>query len=200
MAETPKRRASNLSARKGGRSLSDLDPKTVRLGVLGLVILAGFIFLIASVVGGDDNSKSLTTGPVSLSQSQLQDKAGSLPHVAYWLGPHADAQNYELTSTPDGRIYIRYLNNGAQAGDTRPDFLTVGTYAVGDAKISLKTAQGSGSGSLIKENGYEVLKGTSGQNVYVALDSQPKVQIEIFDPRPGKALGFATSGALTQLK
>jgi hypothetical protein len=48
-------------------------------------------------------------------------------------------------------------------------------------------------------DGFELRKGTSGQNEYVVFDDQPDLQIEIFHLTPGRALQFAKSGALQPL-
>ena len=36
----------------------------------------------------------------------------------------------ELSETGKARVYLRYLTEGAEAGDPRPAFLTAGTYAL----------------------------------------------------------------------
>ena len=36
----------------------------------------------------------------------------------------------ELSETGKARVYVRYLAEGAEAGDPRPAFLTVDTYAL----------------------------------------------------------------------
>ena len=73
--------------------------------------------------------------------------------------------------------------------------MTVGTYPVPDAKGALKRSKaGGGTGALLHLAGRDVLEGGSGMNVYVVFENQPDLQVEIFDPTPGNALKFATSG------
>jgi hypothetical protein len=176
--------------------LRHLDASTVRLGVLGLVILAALIFAGIKIFGGDDSSSNNGSGPEGLSQSALVSTAADAGHTVYWVGPNSETEQYEYTRTEDGRVYVRYLNNGAPVGDPRPDFLTVGTYEVPDAKAALETSASQSGAKVQQEDGFDLLKGTSGQNVYVVFDDQADLQIEIFHPTPGQALKFAKSGDL----
>ena len=84
-----------------------------------------------------------------LSESELVEAAADFAHPAYWIGPLPDIEGYELTELDDGSIYVRYLNGGAEAGDTRPDFLTIGTYSQPDASAALEeTEQAGGTDGL----------------------------------------------------
>jgi hypothetical protein len=178
----------------------ELDTRTVRLGLAGLVVVAVIVFLAVKLLGGDDDNTD-TDGPVGLSEEELIDRAGDFDHPIYWVGPDPSVDQYELTATSDGRVYVRYLVSGAAPGDQRPSFRTVGTYEVADAKVSLQTSKDAGgTGSLTHENGFDLLRGGSRQNVYVALDDQTGLQIEIFDPQPGAALELAKSGALKPIE
>jgi hypothetical protein len=183
-------------------SQGKLDVKTVRLGLLALVVLVAVVFLLVTVLGGDDDSGDETTAassgePVALSESELIAEAANFSHPGYWIGPLPDIESYELTQTEDGRIYVRYLPEGTEAGDPNPNFLTVGTYAVPDAKSALGSAEeGGGTEGVTEEDGFTMLKGGSGQNAYVVFDDQPDLQIEVFAPGQGDAVELATSGAL----
>ena len=179
--------------------LRNLDANSVRIGLLGLVVLAALIFAGVKIFGGGDSSDNGTDGPVGLTESALIDKAGDVGHPVYWVGPDAQTQQYEWTRTSDGRIYVRYLNAGARAGDPRPVFLTVGTYEVPDAEAARETSASQSGEKVRQEDGFDLLKGTSGQNVYVVFDDEPDLQVEIFHPTPGKALQFARSGSLEPL-
>src|SRR3954447_22106351 len=70
-----------------------------------------------------------TSRPASTAASvqQLKALAVSLGHPVYWAGTQRGV-TYELTRTTDGRVYVRYLPAGVAVGDTRPNYLTVGTY------------------------------------------------------------------------
>ena len=64
---------------------------------------------------------------IAASVGDLKALAARLGHPIYWAGPRA-GYTYELTQTPSGKVYIRYLPSGTKVGDPRPRFLTVATY------------------------------------------------------------------------
>jgi hypothetical protein len=182
--------------------LRELDPVTVRRAIAGLIAATVLVVLAIVIFGGDDDSGGGSSGEaVALSESELLEKSGTLGHPTYWVGPRPGTTSYELTTTPDGRNYIRYLTGDAEAGDPLPSFLTVGTYSVPNAKQALQKAIEGGEGKVkvSHHDGYEVLAGGSGANAYVVFDDQPDLQIEVFSPRPGEALKLANSGALIPL-
>ncbi len=171
------------------------DTRTLRLGLLALVVIAVVIFGLVKLLGDDDSNGD--DGPVGLSESELLEKAGSFPTPAYWVGPQPGTDQYELTQTDDGRIYVRYLTGSGEVGAQTPDYLTVGTYPVAGAKEALRRSKAEGgTGALLELPGRDVLEGGSGQNVYVVFNDQPDLQIEVFDPTPGRAIQLATKGEL----
>jgi hypothetical protein len=180
-----------------------LSVKRVRLGAVGLLVVVGLVIGIAALAGGDSGggSDGGESEAVSLSAPELLAKAGSLSGPAYWIGPRAGTSSYELTDTPDGRIYIRYLTGGAEAGDPRPGFLTIGSYPVAEAAKALEGVAKGGEGqTLSHRSGYEVLSSSGATNAYVVFDEQPDVQVEVFSPQTGEAAELATSGALKPLR
>ena len=185
------------------RTLGELNSRKVRIGIVVLIVAVVAIVLVVDLVGGSDSSskKKSSGSVVALSKSELLAQAGSLEHPTYWVGPSPGTEHYELTTTPEGRTYVRYLTGGAKAGDPRPDFLTIGTYPVPNAKKALRTAKESSSQSmrLSVQGGYEVLAGEEGNDVYVVFENEPDLQIEVFSPEAGEALELVESGALTPL-
>jgi hypothetical protein len=179
--------------------LRELDPITVRRAIAGVIVVAILVVLGIVLFGGDDSDESSAGEAVALSESELLERSDSLGHVTYWVGPRPGTTSYELTATPDGRNYIRYLTGDAEAGDPLPNFLTVGTYSVPNAKQALQKVTKSGEETVTHHDGYEVLAGGSGSNAYVVFDNQPDLQIEIFSPKPGEAVKLANSGALRPL-
>lgn len=185
--------------------LKNLDVKTVRIAVAALIAIAVLILLATTVLGGDGDSppvdeKALKAGdPVGLSESQLTDEASSLPHAAFWLGPRDSVSQYELTSTKDGRIFIRYLSDGAKVGDPRSIFLTVGTYEIPDAAAALRKAAQSNGQRVMHRGGDLTLTGGKAGNAYVVFADQPDLQVEIYSPVPGEADSLVKSGAVVPL-
>ncbi len=191
------------SRERPSRKLKDLDVKTVRIGLAALIGVAVLVVLgITLADGGDDSCGAEVPGngqPVSLSRGELSCNADKLGHLAYWVGPRPPAGSYEVTSSPDGRVFVRYLTGGAEAGDKRPDFLTVGTYSLTDAVGALERAQSAdASKKLTREDGYTLLSG-GGLSAYVVFDDEPDLQIEVYSPKRGEALRLASTGALEPL-
>jgi hypothetical protein len=182
-----------------------LDPKTVRLGAAGLIVVAAIVVGAIALLGGGSNDSSpagadSATPAVALSESELLARASDLGQTAIWVGPTAGTKSYELSTEADGRVYIRYLTGDAKAGDPRPDFLTVGTYPVAGAGAALRNAAKAAPGQTLSHHaGYEVLSSKEATNAYVVFDDQPDLQIEIFSPQPGEAADLASSGALKPL-
>lgn len=181
--------------------MRDVDARTVRLGVAGLVVIALVIFGATKLLGDDDDGgDGSASEPVGLSESELIDKADEFDHPAYWLGPLPGVDEYELTDVPDERVYIRYLGSDADPGDPRANFVTVGTYEIPDAMDALRQAEDAGGTKGIRKgDGFSFLEATNELSTYVVFDDQPDLQIEIFDPNPGNSLDFATSAALRPL-
>ena len=181
-----------------------MDVRTVRLGLLALVVIALLVFGAIKIFGDDDGNGGGggdSEGPVGLTAGQLIDTADSLDHTAYWLGQMPGVDQYELTSTADGRIYVRYLTEGADAGDPRASFLSVGTYAIPDALKALNTAeQAGGTKGISKAPGKTLLQAGNGLSTYVVLDDEPDLQIEIYSPNPGESVQLAKSGDLEPLQ
>jgi hypothetical protein len=187
---------------EGGRDLKKVDVKTVRTVVAALLVALGLVLGAIALLGGDsdeDSSEGSTaTNAVALSESELLARVGELGQPAFWVGPRAGTESYELSSASDGRVYVRYLTDGAEAGDPRPEFLTVGTYPVADASEALQTRASGENASyeLSQHDGYEALTADAQTNAYVVFDDQPTLQIEVYSPVPGEAADLANSGAL----
>jgi hypothetical protein len=179
-----------------------LGVRKLRLGFAGLLVVAAIVIAAIALLGGDssDDSSGGAKGgdAVALSAPQLLARVSELDRPAFWVGPRAGTDSYELSTTLDGRVYVRYLTGNAQAGDPRPDFLTVGAYPVPEAKQALEDAAKSAEAgqTLSRHEGYEALSASEATNAYVVFDNQPEVQIEIFSPQPGEAAQLATSGTL----
>lgn len=181
-----------------------LDVKTVRLGIAGLLVVAAVVLGAIALFGGDSgdgSSAGSETNAVALSLPELLAEVSELGQPVFWAGPQAGVESYELSTTPDGRVYIRYLTGDAEAGDPRADFVTVGTYPVAAAQQALRDATKAAAGeqALSRHDGFQALSSEDATNAYVVYDDQPEVQIEIFSPQPGEAAELATSGALKPL-
>jgi hypothetical protein len=134
--------------------------------------------------------------PSAASEEQLKQLAAELGHPVYWAGAEA-GMTYELTRTPRGRVYIRYLPQGVAVGSKRADFLTVGTYPQENALEVLKaTAKKSGATTVeLDGGGLAMIDPKRPTSVYIALRGQD-LQIEVYDPSAPRARKLVTSGEI----
>ena len=170
----------------------------LRIGALlalGLIVfLTGWLFL-----GGEDKPAEQPTAASSTSESELREFAASAPHPVYWAGART-GQTYELTRTSDGRVYIRYLPEGVQAGDPRPQFLTVGTYPRAKAFAELKrAARANAASSRALPNGGLAVFSRGSSSVYLGYPDA-RYQVEVYAPSPGSARQLVLSGQIVPVR
>ncbi len=149
------------------------------------------------------NSNSSTTatetsGQVALTEAELKAAVIKLNTVVYWAGPLENAK-YTLTMNEAGAAFIRYLPNGEGADDTTKKYLTVATYMVNAAYDAVKAAgnEQDGIGLMTADGAAVYYNKNSASNVYMAYPGQD-LQIEVFDPTPGRALQLINTTGLLQ--
>lgn len=179
-------------------------PHATRRHALGLLLLTLCLGLLAGC--GDDSSDggsgapSVKTGvPTIVSESQLRAFGKAQAFPVYWAGPQKD-RRYELTRTSGGRVYIRYLTPGADAGSASPRFLTVGTYPGSNAYGALQTV-GRRDGAIrvkTQSGALVVLPAPNSRSVYFAFPQQ-NFQVEVYDPQAGRARSLVLDGQITRL-
>jgi hypothetical protein len=173
-----------------------------RLRVTAVVAATVALGLVAWLVfGGDDNSK--TTSQVAASAAsvtELQGLPSKVGHDVYWAGKQPGF-TYELTKTSQGNIFVRYLPQGVQPGDPRPNFLTVGTYPRPGAYTVLQkfSSRPRSSTRHLSGGGIAVYAKDTPNSVYVAYPGSD-LQVEVFDPSAGRALEFASSGRIQPIR
>ncbi len=169
---------------------------------LVVVILAA---ALGVAVGGwwliaRDNGSSNGAKPVAASAGDLRALPSSVGHVVYWAGPKTSA-TYELTRTSRGYVYLRYLPQGVQVGDERPQFLTVGTYPKPDAFASVEKAAKRKDEIVRKlsDGGLAVASPQRPQSVYFAFPGSDLL-VEVYDPSPAQALRAVVSGQVKPIQ
>jgi hypothetical protein len=173
----------------------------VLLAFAALVAIA--VVAVVLVTRGDNTTSAKTTGaraqPVKASADSLLTVAAAVRHPVYWA-PGEQASTYELTQTPDGRIYIRYLPENVQIGDPRPNFLTIGTYPEKGAFASVQ--QGAKrQGAITKDlpgGGLSVSQSDRPTSVFFAYP-ESTVLVEVYDPTANRAATLVASGAIRPL-
>jgi hypothetical protein len=109
--------------------------------------------------------------------------------------------SYELTRTPSGRVYVRYLSAHTVAGDSRADFLTVGTYPSDRAYADLERAAKADDvlAARLDSGALMVVANKAPTNVYLAYRNLP-YQIEVFDPSGETARELALAGEIEPIR
>ena len=150
------------------------DPSPQRARAL---VQSGAIRAIEGAASGATVPKSAA---VAVYPNQLAKLATRLGRPLYWAGRQRNA-TYELTQTPDGRVYLRYLPPGAVVGSAQP-YLTVGTYPVANAYATTKAAASRpGSVRIDVPGGVAFYSKSRPGSVYIAFPGVNE-QVEVFDP------------------
>jgi hypothetical protein len=165
-----------------------------RVGAVVVVALAiGFVVWLVAIRDGSSGSQS-TNGATEVSPDRLRALSVEVGHPIYWAGPAADT-TYELTRTPSGRIFVRYIPSGIPLGIQNASFTIVGTYPVANAsQVTRRLAKKAGGASFAApRGGFAAYTRTKPTHVYVAYPNQ-NLQIEVYDPTPKRARSLITSG------
>jgi hypothetical protein len=164
-----------------GTDPHELSTTQAQLLILGLAFLAAAGLVVWLLVGNHEEAATKGEEPTLVSRAQLAQLAESVDHPVYWAGPR-QGFSYELTSTRDGRVFVRYLPKGVTAGDPRPNFLVVGTYSRTGSFGALKRAANmNGSVWVDLPNKGLMVASTKPQSVYIGYPGA-KYQIEVFSP------------------
>jgi hypothetical protein len=174
--------------------------RTVRaaavIAAIAVVGLLAWLLFIRSDSGADHQVIRTGGGPVPASEADLVGLAQRLGQPVYWAGPIAGT-TLEATQSDSNFTYVRYLTGDAQAGDPAGDFLTVGTYPItnGWDDMQAYARRWNVPVTHIPNGGVAVPVRNSPTSVFIAYPHKA-VQVEIYDPKPDKALSLATSGAI----
>ena len=172
----------------------------VVLGVAAAVAAGLAAWYLLRSDGGTAAPPAPNGGAALVSQAQLERLAASVNHPVYWAGPKSGF-SYELTSTSTGRTFIRYLPRGVKAGDPRPDFLVVGTYAQPGSFADLRKA-GKRKGSVtlgIDGGGIALLSSKQPSSVYFAYPGA-KYQVEVYEPSVNTARRLVLAGQIRPVR
>ena len=153
---------------------------------------------ISSLFSGSSSPTVAQTagGQMALTEDELKSVVANLNSVIYWVGPLENAK-YTLDVTDAGAAFVRYLPNGEGANDTAKNYMIVATYQVNAAYDAVKTAgnEQDGIGLMSADGAAVYYNKNAATNVYLAFPGQ-NLQIEVFDPSPGKALQLVNTAGL----
>ncbi len=154
------------------------------------LVASGKIQLIPGSTAASTHASS--TGAVALTHQELVVRAKGAGVPIYWTGVKS-GMSYELTQTPAGRSYIRYLPAGVHAGTSTP-YLTIGSYPLANAlAVTKAAARGKGVVTIGIPGGFAFYKTSSPTNVHIAYPGK-NVQIELYDPSAAQAHRIVASG------
>jgi hypothetical protein len=173
--------------------------QSTRVRVVAAIVVAvaiAFVVWLVARPGDSKSTSSASTHPVAASVSNLGSVAGSLKHQLYWVGQKSGF-TYELTKGKSGNVWVRYLPSGTQLGDTRANFLTVGTYPEKNAFQNVQAAtKRKGAVAVTTPNGGAAVQYTERPSSIFVSYPGTNLLIEVFDPSPQAARNVVSSGAL----
>ncbi len=171
---------------------------------IGAAIVAAVIVLFLVLRGGDDDPGRPVSGstgasaarvrPVAVTSQRLAALAGQRTSPIYWAGT-ARGRTYELTETPDGSVYLRYLERGVRVGDPRPNYLTVGTYPQPDALATVTKASKRQGAQVerLEDDGLAVANRARPNSWYLAYPGSEEL-VEVFSPKAERARDLVEAG------
>lgn len=171
---------------------------TVRTAALAAVAALA----IAGCGGGGSKSQTASqrSPAVAASVTDLHSLEGSLRHPIYWAGAKTD-YTYELTQTRGGNVYVRYLPAGVKVGDSRPDFLTIGTYPQPRAfqQVQAAARRKGAHKTRLPHGGLAVQNPSRPTSLYLAYPNSGLL-VEVFDPSADAARTLVRSGQIRPLR
>lgn len=156
-----------------------------------LLLVVGVLVLTGALGGTGRESPSPVAQEVSV--QELRSIAASSDSAVYWAGARP-GRRIELTEAEGNNVFVRYLTDQAVAGDPRPAFTTVGTYAFDGAYrevrrrgrsrgMETRPAPGGGLATWSDKRPSSVYLGFPGSDLLV----------EVYDPDPRLARALALS-------
>ncbi len=180
-----------------------LSRRQVQIGAA--VVVAAAAAGVAAWLLLDDEKDGERTEPVPASVSELRTLARSVGHSVYWVGPRR-GYTYELTKTPEGKVFIRYLPPGVRLGDRRAIFLSIGTYPYENPLRKLRRDARLKNRVITREiprGGLAVAYKARPESVYLAYGRGRGISdllLEVYDRSAARARRLATSGRVVPVR
>ncbi len=183
-----------------GPSLREWITSPAGAVVAAVVTIAIVAFVALS--GGDDDkpaaSPQTVNPPDPVAASELASLSESLGRPVDWAGPQG-APVLELT--PQGEVRLAKAYPPAAGADPAAGRLTVATYKLDDAMDAVRRAARGETTKLhrLPRRGIAVSDSARPTNVYLAYPEEP-YQVEVFDPKPGRALKLVLGGKVRPVR
>jgi hypothetical protein len=182
----------------GGSRSNGHSRKRAAAGIAAALLVGLVVLLLLARDDGSDGGPASASQPTSsksvtvVPESELLGAIRGVGYPVYWAGPEPSVE-YEV-SRLEGRTYVRYLPEGEKAESERP-FLTVGSYEEPGALASIRE-EGQKPGAVLvrlSNDGVAYAESADATNAYLAFPGIG-IQIEVFDPRGGRALNLIRAG------
>jgi hypothetical protein len=146
-------------------------------------------------VASDATNTAIDSGAAQIvSESDLAGLSAQVGHQVYWAGPQSDAE-IEFSSDDTGNVHLRYLTDGAEAGDPDQSYLNIGSYPFAGAyEATRKLSNGPGLVKVTEHGGIGFFDPDNPYSVIIAWPNQPNLQVEVYDPEKNRALEIVRSG------
>ena len=139
----------------------------------------------------------ISTKPTAATRADLQTFAQRVGHPIYWAGPKP-GYTYELSTTSNGSVFIRYLPAGVRVGDARAQLPDGGDVPVsrrlrggrrGPRTPARPRSSSRAAGSASSTPRYP-------KSIHLAYPGSD-YQIEVYDPSPSAGRKLVASGAIS---
>ena len=170
-------------------------PSWVPLAAGLAIAVLGMLLLWALVIKSDEDAEK--DGPKVVETGDISDAAQRLGYPIYWAGERSKT-DLELAEADSGRVYVRYLDEGTEAGTRSTKFMTVATYPVPNATAALRRA-------LKTRPDAELARGDDGAVVLIDPNTPGSVrlaypgsdqQVELYTPNVRESIRLATNGSI----
>lgn len=159
-----------------------------------MVVSAALAVFFLTRSTGD--SQPSTVPPHLVERAEIAELEESIGHAIYWEGNLPNAE-VELSMKEDGSVFVRYLPPEARVGNEKLAVRNVGTYVVPEPLKALQLAAKK-EGSQLKHlsHGIVVLAPPKNPNYVYFTTPGSELEVEVYDPIPGKALALVREGTI----
>ena len=168
--------------------------------VLAALLAAGGAFAAITLTRDEAPALPAAGKPAPLTAEVLAGVAGAVGHDVYGVAAPAGTRP-EVTRSSTGEVWVRYLSGDAKLGDSRADYLTVGTYPRTDALAAAEAAaEGEQSRSQkLPDGGIMLWSLQRPESVYAASPGSDLL-VEVYSPDPARARALVSGGAVAPLR
>jgi hypothetical protein len=144
--------------------------------------------------GGDEPAAPAEPTTSIVAPPGLVAAGAKLGQPVYWAGSLPGTE-LELEQLPEGGARVVYLPAGEGAGADSTTALTIGSYPLADPEAALR-AFAARPGAIVRHSrdGTEIVSSREQPTSVYFVGAEKTVQVEVYDPSPRRAMGFALSG------